>query len=84
MRFDELVERFKKQDPNDAIFNFMLNQVADYTMNEQTIIKKDNKTNDVDTIKYRYDENTYRYINEFFQKLNFYQLPKLEEEKNQL
>ena len=74
MKIKELVNRFKTDDLNDYLFQFILGQIAGYTMYEQAIIKKDNNP-DVSIIKYRYDENSYKYINELFSKIDFLSKP---------
>lgn len=74
MKINELVNRFKTDDSNDYLFQFVLGQIAGYTMYEQAIIKKDNNP-DGSIIKYRYDENSYQYINEFFSKIEFLSKP---------
>ena len=64
MKIVDLVEKFK--DRGNKEFNFLLNEIANYVMYEQAMIKKDNGANP--TIKYRYDEKSYEYINDVFKK----------------
>lgn len=75
MKIQELVRKFEEQDIKDTAFNLMLFLVADYTMYEQAIIKKDNISARESTIKYRYSKNSYRYVNEFFSKIQFLSKP---------
>ena len=67
MKIVDLVEKFK--DRNNVVFNYFLNEIANYVMFEQAMIKKDNGANP--TIKYRYDEKSYEYINDFISKITF-------------
>ena len=82
MKIQELVRKFEEQNVNDAAFNLMLNLVADYTMYEQAIVKKDNISSSESTIKYRYSKNSYKYVNEFFSKIQFYLNQLLVKEKH--
>ena len=75
MKIQELVRKFEEQDIKDTAFNLMLFLVADYTMYEQAIIKKDNISSSESTIKYRYSKNSYKYVNEFFSKIQFLSKP---------
>ena len=74
MKINELITRFKTDNPDDFVFQFMLSQIAGYIMYEQAIIKKDNNYS-ASSIKYRYDDNSYKYINDFFSKIEFLSNP---------
>ena len=71
MKIVDLVEKFKDRD--NKTFNFCLNEIANYIMFEQAMIKKDNGSNP--TIKYRYDSDSYKYINDFFKDITFISKP---------
>ena len=55
--FNDVVNNFRTK--IDKRFNSYLNEVANYVIFEQTLIKKDNKSKKKSSIKYRYDEKTY-------------------------
>lgn len=67
--FNDVVNKFR--DKTDKTFNSYLNEVANYVIFEQTLIKKDNKSKKKSSIKYRYDEKTYNLINDFFKEITF-------------
>lgn len=69
MKIVDLVEKFK--DRGNKEFNFLLNEIANYVMYEQAMIKKDSESPHSSTIKYRYDEKSYEYINDFISKITF-------------
>jgi len=74
MKIRDLVRKFKDGDYKDASFIIMLNEVSNYVMYEQAIVKKDNNVKD-SIIKYRYDEESYKYINDFFSGIVFLSKP---------
>ena len=67
--FNDVVNKFRTK--IDKRFNSYLNEVANYVIFEQTLIKKDNKSKKKSSIKYRYDEKTYNLINDFFKEITF-------------
>lgn len=67
--FNDVVNNFRTK--IDKRFNSYLNEVANYVIFEQTLIKKDNKSKKKSSIKYRYDEKTYNLINDFFKEITF-------------
>lgn len=73
MKIRDLVRKFKDEF-NDKKFLFSLNEVANYVTFEQAIIKKDNSSSG-STIKYRYEDNSYKYINDFFKEIKFISKP---------
>jgi len=71
MKIDDLVRKFKGK---DQIFVFLLNEIANYVMYEQAIIKKDNDATG-SSIHYRYEEKSYEYIDDFFKEIEFLSKP---------
>lgn len=55
-------------------FNQIINEVANYIMYEQAIIKKDNNASG-SSIKYRYGKKSFEFINDFFSKISFLSKP---------
>lgn len=72
MTIVELIEGFKNRE--NKRFNNFLNEVANYVMYEQAMIKKDNESYFSSSIKYRFDERSFNYINNFISEITF--LPK--------
>lgn len=74
MKITDLVKKYKQNDNKDREFVEVLNEIANYVMYEQAIVKKDNDGNN-STIKYTYDEKSYKFINYFFSKIEFLSKP---------
>ena len=70
MKITDLVKKYKQNDNKDREFVEVLNEIANYVMYEQAIIKKDNK-DDGSTIKYKYDDKSFKFINYFISKIEF-------------
>ena len=73
MTIVELIEGFKNREHKR--FNNFLNEVANYVMYEQAMIKKDNKSHFSSSIKYRFDERSFNYINDFISSITFLSKP---------
>ena len=74
MKITDIVRKYKQDDFKDREFVEVLNEIANYVMYEQAIVKKDNDDNN-STIKYSYDEKSYKFINYFFSKIEFLSKP---------
>ena len=71
MNIVDLANKYKSR--RVAGFNYLIDEISNYVMLEQTLIKKDNGEDA--SIKYRYDEDTYKYIDEFISEITFLSEP---------